>query len=116
MTIDGIKAELERTVQVPGLTNSWLMPINARMHMLATGIKTPVGIKIAGPDLEVIQQHRRADRGRARGDSRDTVSVFAERVSAGRYVKITPDRIAMGKVGLNRDRDCRRLSPAPSAA
>ena len=65
MTIEGIKAELERTVQVPGLTNSWLMPINARLQMLSTGIKTPVGVKIAGPDLAVIQAPRRADRGGA---------------------------------------------------
>ncbi len=99
MTIDGIKAELERTVKFPGLTNSWLMPINARLQMLSTGIKTPVGIKIAGPDLEVIEQiggQVEAVLGRLP----ETRSVFAERVSAGRYIKITPDRMAMGRVGL----------------
>lgn len=99
MTIDGIKAELERTVKLPGLTNSWLMPIDARLQMLSTGIKTPVGIKIAGPDLEGIQrvgeQIERVLKGLPR-----TRSVFSERVSAGRYVQITPDRMAMGKVGL----------------
>lgn len=99
MTIDGIKAELERTVSLPGLTNSWLMPINARLQMLSTGIKTPVGVKIAGPDLAVIQ-----DLGEqveeALGRLPETRSVFAERVSAGRYVTITPDRVAMGRVGL----------------
>jgi Cu(I)/Ag(I) efflux system membrane protein CusA/SilA len=99
MTIDGIKAELERTVQIPGLTNSWLMPINARLQMLSTGIKTPVGIKVAGPDLGVIQDiGEQVEQVLARLP--ETRSVFAERVSAGRYVRITPDRMAMGKVGL----------------
>jgi Cu(I)/Ag(I) efflux system membrane protein CusA/SilA len=99
MTIDGIKAELERTVKLPGLTNSWLMPINARLQMLSTGIKTPVGIKIAGPDLNVIQ-HIGVQVEELLGRLPETRSIFAERVSAGRYIKITPDRIAMGRVGL----------------
>ena len=99
MTIDGIKDELERTVKLPGLTNSWLMPINARLQMLSTGIKTPVGIKIAGPDLEGIQ-HIGEQLEEVLRRLPGTRSAFAERVSAGRYVKITPDRMAMGKVGL----------------
>jgi copper/silver efflux system protein len=99
MTIDKIKDELERTVKFPGLTNAWLMPINARLQMLSTGIKTPVGIKIAGPDLEVIQ-HLGEQVEKALADLPATKSVFAERVSSGRYIKITPDRMAMGKVGL----------------
>ena len=99
MTIDGIKAELERTVQFPGLTNSWLMPINARLQMLSTGIKTPVGVKISGPDLDVIQQIGEQVE-QILGGLPATKSVFAERVSAGRYIKITPDRMAMGTVGL----------------
>jgi Cu(I)/Ag(I) efflux system membrane protein CusA/SilA len=99
MTIDGIKAELERTVQFPGLTNSWLMPINARLQMLSTGIKTPVGVKIAGPDLDVIQRIGEQLE-EVLGRLPETRSVFAERVSAGRYIKITPDRMAMGRVGL----------------
>ncbi len=99
MTIDDIKAELERTVQFPGLTNSWLMPINARLQMLSTGIKTPVGVKIAGPDLEVIQRIG-GEVEQVLGPLPETRSVFAERVSAGRYINITPDRMAMGRVGL----------------
>ena len=99
MTIDGIKAELERTVQFPGLTNSWLMPINARLQMLSTGIKTPVGVKIAGPDLDVIQRIGEQVE-EVLGRLPETRSVFAERVSAGRYIKVTPDRMAMGRVGL----------------
>ncbi len=99
MSIERIKAELERTVNLPGLTNAWLMPINARLQMLSTGIKTPVGIKVAGPDLAVIQQiGQQIERVVARLPG--TASVFAERVSAGRYVKITPERFAMGMVGL----------------
>ena len=99
MTIDGIKAELERTVKFPGLTNTWLMPINARLQMLSTGIKTPVGVKIAGPELAVIQ-HIGEQVEEVLGRLPDTKSVFAERVSAARYITITPDRMAMGKVGL----------------
>ena len=100
MTIDGIKAELERTVKLPGLTNSWLMPINARLQMLSTGIKTPVGIKIAGPDLDVIQRIGEQVEQVLAGLP-ETRSVFSERVSAGRYIKVTPDRLAMGKFGLS---------------
>ncbi len=99
VTVDDIKAELERTVQFPGLTNAWIMPINARLQMLSTGIKTPVGIKIAGRDLAQIQslgEQIEAVLGRLPG----TASVFAERVAIGRYVEITPDRQALGKVGL----------------
>jgi len=99
VTVDDIKAELERTVQFPGLTNAWIMPINARLQMLSTGIKTPVGIKIAGRDLAQIQslgEQIEAVLGRLPG----TASVFAERVALGRYVEITPDRRALGKVGL----------------
>ncbi len=86
-------------MKFPGPTNAWLMPINARLQMLSTGIKTPVGIKIAGPDLKVIQ-HLGEQVEKALADLPATKSVFAERVSSGRYIKITPDRMAMGKVGL----------------
>jgi Cu(I)/Ag(I) efflux system membrane protein CusA/SilA len=55
MTLDKLIAELERTVKFPGLTNAWVQPIKTRIDMLATGIKTPVGVKISGPDLQVIQ-------------------------------------------------------------
>ena len=55
MTPEGLRAELDRAVQYTGLTNAWVMPIKTRIDMLATGIKTPVGIKVAGPDLEVIE-------------------------------------------------------------
>ena len=99
VTLDDIKAELERTVHLPGLTNAWLMPINARLQMLSTGIKTPVGIKIAGPDLARIQSlGTQIEQVLERLPG--TASVFAERVAAGRYIQIVPDRKALGKVGL----------------
>jgi Cu(I)/Ag(I) efflux system membrane protein CusA/SilA len=75
------------------------MPINARLQMLSTGIKTPVGIKVAGPDLDIIQSIGEQVE-QVLAQLPETRSVFAERVSAGRYVRITPDRMAMGKVGL----------------
>jgi len=56
MTPEGLRAELDRVVKYTGLTNAWVMPIKTRIDMLATGIKTPVGIKVAGPDLEVIER------------------------------------------------------------
>ncbi|MBK8637456.1 MAG: efflux RND transporter permease subunit [Chromatiaceae bacterium] len=100
VTIEDIKAELDRTVKFPGLTNAWLMPINARLQMLSTGIKTPVGAKIAGPDLEVIQRLGEQVE-EALAALPETQSVFAERVSSARYIKVTPNRMAMGLVGLS---------------
>ncbi|MBP6242551.1 MAG: efflux RND transporter permease subunit [Chromatiaceae bacterium] len=100
LTIEDIKAELDRTVSFPGLTNAWLMPINARLQMLSTGIKTPVGVKIAGPDLDVIQRLGEQVE-EALATLPETQSVFAERVSSARYIKVTPNRMAMGLVGLS---------------
>ncbi len=100
LTIEDIKAELDRTVSFPGLTNAWLMPINARLQMLSTGIKTPVGVKIAGPDLEVIQRLGEQVE-EVLASLPETQSVFAERVASARYIKISPDRMAMGRVGLS---------------
>lgn len=100
MTIAGIRAELDRTVQVPGITNAWIMPIKNRIDMLATGIKTPVGIKVAGPDLDVISQIGRTIEG-ALADVPGTASVFSERVTGGRYVNIDIDRASAARYGLN---------------
>ena len=99
LTIRDIMAELDRVVQVPGLTNAWLMPINARLQMLSTGIKTPLGVKIAGPEPAVIQrlgEQIEAVLRRLPG----TASAMAERVAAGRYIEVTPDRAALGQVGM----------------
>ena len=82
MTIDKLKRELDARVKIPGITNTWVMPIKNRIDMLATGIKTPVGVKIAGPDLEKIQMiGRRLERVLA--DVPGTVSVYSERVAGG---------------------------------
>lgn len=100
MTLEKLKAELDERVQVPSLTNTWLMPIKNRIDMLATGIKTPVGIKVAGPELEVIAEVG-AQIERALEEVPGTASVYAERVSGGRYVVIDVDRRAAARFGLN---------------
>jgi copper/silver efflux system protein len=100
MTLDQLIDELDATVDIPGVTNAWVMPIKTRIDMLATGIKTPVGVKIAGPDLEVIERIGR-DVERAVLGVEGTASAFSERVAGGRYVEIRPDRVAAARVGLN---------------
>ncbi|WP_286829221.1 MULTISPECIES: efflux RND transporter permease subunit [Kordiimonas] len=100
MTTEKLKAELNSLVQVPSLTNVWIMPIKNRIDMLATGIKTPVGIKVAGPDLNVISevgQRIEAVMKNVPG----TASVYAERVTGGRYVNAEIDRVKAARYGLN---------------
>ena len=99
-TPESIRAELDRTVRVPGLTNAWVMPIKTRIDMLATGIKTPVGIKVAGPDLEVIETIGR-DLELVLDDVPGTASVYSERVAGGRYVDVDIDRQRASRFGLN---------------
>ena len=100
MTPETLRAELDRTVQVPGLTNAWVMPIKTRIDMLATGIKTPVGIKVAGPDLGVIERIGK-DLERVLADVPGTASVYSERVAGGRYVDVDIDRQRASRFGLN---------------
>ncbi|MDR0902905.1 MAG: efflux RND transporter permease subunit [Opitutaceae bacterium] len=98
-TIDELTAAMNNAVQIPGLTNAWTMPIKTRIDMLATGIKTPVGIKVAGPDLRELERIAGEIEGvirRAPG----TGSVFAERVMGGNYVEIDIDRDAIARHGL----------------
>ncbi|WP_223954611.1 efflux RND transporter permease subunit, partial [Aeromonas caviae] len=100
MTPEKLKEELDSLIRFPGLTNAWVPPIKTRIDMLATGIKTPVGIKIAGPDLKVIQQlGQQLEQiiGKVEGAS----SVYAERVAGGRYVKVDIDRLKAARYGLN---------------
>jgi Cu(I)/Ag(I) efflux system membrane protein CusA/SilA len=100
ITIDGIRAELDAAVNIPSLTNAWIMPIRGRIDMLATGIKTPVGIKIAGPDLDEIArlgQEIEAVMETLAG----TASVYAERVTGGRFVDIEVNRLEAARFGLN---------------
>jgi Cu(I)/Ag(I) efflux system membrane protein CusA/SilA len=100
MTPDSLRAELDRTVRLPGLTNAWVMPIRTRIDMLATGIKTPVGIKVAGPDLTVIERIGQ-DLEIALADVPGTASVYSERVAGGRYVEVDIDRRRASRYGLN---------------
>ncbi len=100
MTPEKLKEELDSLIRFPGLTNAWVPPIKTRIDMLATGIKTPVGIKIAGPDLKVVQQIGQELEqiiGKVEGAS----SVYAERVAGGRYVKVDIDRLKAARYGLN---------------
>ncbi len=98
-TIDELTAAMNAAVQIPGLTNAWTMPIKTRIDMLATGIKTPVGIKVAGSDLRELERIAGEIEGvirRAPGTS----SVFAERVMGGNYVEFDIDRDAIARYGL----------------
>ncbi len=100
ITLDDIIQELDERVKFPGVTNAWVQPIKTRIDMLATGIKTPVGIKVSGDDLQVIEkigQQIEAIIQKVEG----TRSVFSERVSGGRYIEIVPDRFAAARFGLN---------------
>jgi Cu(I)/Ag(I) efflux system membrane protein CusA/SilA len=102
MTPDSLREELDELLQFPGLTNAWVMPIKTRIDMLATGIKTPVGIKVSGPDLSVIQSIGR-DLERILAPVAGTASVYSERVAGGRYVDVDIDRARASRFGLNID-------------
>jgi len=101
-TIADIKAELNQRLKIPGLTNAWVYPIKTRIDMLATGIKTPLGIKVAGPDLGVIEQVGEQIEDLL-GDLPGTASVFSERVAGGRYVTVDILREQASRYGLNID-------------
>ena len=102
VTTESLRAELDRITTLPGLTNAWVMPIKTRIDMLATGIKTPVGIKVAGPDLKVLQQIGQ-DLERVLKPVAGTASVYSERVAGGRYVDVDIDRARASRFGLNID-------------
>jgi len=99
MTLQKLIDELDRTVKFPGLTNAWLMPIKTRIDMLSTGIKTPVGIKVAGADLKVIDRIGR-DIEKALMKVRGTTSAYSERVTGGRYIVVKPDREKAAYMGV----------------
>jgi len=102
VTIDSIKDELNRRLQLPGVTNAWVWPIKTRIDMLATGIKTPVGIKIGGADLGVIQTIGQ-DIEKVLLGVPGTTSAYAERVAGGRYITVDINREAASRYGLNID-------------
>ena len=99
LSMQDLIAELDQTVRLPGLTNVWTMPIKNRIDMLATGIKTPVGVKIAGADLDVLEAL--AEQVEAiLGTLPETASVFAERVVGGNYLDFEIDRLEIARYGL----------------
>ncbi len=100
MTTEKLTKELDKLVKFPGLTNAWVMPIKTRIDMLATGIKTPVGLKVAGPDLNVIQDiGQQLEQVLAKVEG--TASVYSERVAGGRYIKVDIQREKAARYGLN---------------
>jgi copper/silver efflux system protein len=99
MTVDKLIAEMDQALQIPGVSNAWTMPIKNRIDMLATGIRTPIGIKLFGKDLaemeRLAQQIERAVK-----TVPGTTSVYAERITGGFYLNITPDLEALARYGL----------------
>ncbi|WP_430242675.1 efflux RND transporter permease subunit [Neorhizobium sp. DAR64861/K0K2] len=102
LTIDSLKQEMDAALQFPGVSNAWTMPIRARIDMLSTGIRTPVGVKVFGTDLKEIERVAR-DVEKVLKAVPGTSSAYAERVIGGYYLDIVPDRIALGRYGLSVD-------------
>ena len=100
MTTEKLKKELDALVKLPGVTNAWVMPIKTRIDMLATGIKTPVGIKISGPRLAEIEAIGKQLETILK-DVPGTASVYSERVAGGRYIKVDIKREKAARYGLN---------------
>ena len=100
MTTDKLKKELDSLVRIPGVSNAWVMPISTRIDMLATGIKTPVGIKVGGEDLKQIQSIGQQLE-TILADVPGTASVYSERVAGGRYIKVDINRAQAARYGLN---------------
>jgi len=99
MTIDKLIAEMDEAVQIPGVSNAWTMPIKARIDMLSTGIRTPIGVKVFGKDLAEIEQLAKAIESVVKTVP-GTTSAYAERVTGGYYLDIEPDRMALARYGL----------------
>ncbi len=102
MTLEKLKDELDARVRFPGLANAWVMPIKTRIDMLATGIRTPLGIKVSGPDLQEIQDIGKKIE-KVVLEVPGTRSAYAERVLGGRYIVVDIDRIAAARFGLSVD-------------
>ncbi|MCJ2095724.1 CusA/CzcA family heavy metal efflux RND transporter [Methylobacterium sp. J-072] len=99
VTLASLRAEMDKALQFPGVSNAWTQPIRARIDMLATGIRTPVGIKLFGTDLSAMEQVARGVEAAVRTVP-GTTSAYAERVVGGTFLDITPDREALGRYGL----------------
>ncbi|MBS4098931.1 MAG: efflux RND transporter permease subunit [Sulfuricella sp.] len=99
MTIDKLIAELDQALQIPGIANSWTMPIKARIDMLSTGIRTPIGIKVFGKDLGEMEKLAKEIEAAVRSVP-GTSSAYAERLTGGLYLDIEPDRTQLARYGL----------------
>ncbi len=100
MTIDKLIAELDQAVQIPGISNAWTMPIKARIDMLSTGIRTPIGIKVFGKDLAEMERLAKQVEAVVKTVP-GTTSAYAERITGGYFLDITPDRMALARYGLS---------------
>ena len=100
VSVESLKAEMDRALQFPGVANAWTMPIRGRIDMLSTGIRTPVGVKIFGTDLAEMERLARQIEAVLRS-IKGTTSAYAERVNGGYFLDIVPDRIALGRYGLS---------------
>ena len=100
VTTESLRQEMDAALQFPGVSNAWTMPIRARIDMLSTGIRTPVGIKVYGTSLTEMEKVAREVEAVVRTVP-GTTSAYAERVIGGYYLDITPDRTALGRYGLS---------------
>lgn len=100
LTVDKLIAEMDASLQFPGVSNAWTMPIKARIDMLSTGIRTPVGVKIFGKDLVTLESLAKEVETALRKVP-GTSSAYAERVNSGYFLEITPDRDAIARLGLS---------------
>ena len=100
VTADTLKAEMDKALQFPGISNAWTQPIRARIDMLATGIRTPIGVKVFGDDLTKMEGVSRQIETVLKAVA-GTTSAYAERVIGGYFLDIVPDRIALGRYGLS---------------
>ena len=99
LTLDKLIAEMDKALQFPGVANSWTMPIKARIDMLSTGIRTPIGIKVFGKDLDEMEKLARQIEAVVKTVP-GTTSAFAERITGGFYLNIEPDREQLARYGL----------------
>src|SRR3954451_22024703 len=100
MTIEKLTAEMDQALRLPGITNIWTMPVKARIDMLSTGIRPPVGAKIFGPDIAGIERLAKEIEAVVRTVP-GTSTAYSERLGGGRYLEITPDRQAIARYGLS---------------
>jgi copper/silver efflux system protein len=99
-TVDQLISEMNAALQLPGVSNAWTMPIKARIDMLSTGIRTPVGVKVFGPDLHELERLATEVERVVHGVP-GTTSAFAEHLEGGHYVEIEPDRQTAARYGLS---------------